>query len=170
MRIAQAAERRMIMDEIKDYPPYLDYPKPHKVQPTHRKSAPWVMRSWLNLLMASAFVFPPANAQRCAVIAMLAGLIGSSSQRKYSPDRHWALYRHQFLFNVRTETILTKTYRQKFNNWFWYHISEFSRFLPSPWTKLNKKRPRGSRDVQGVQDVQLTFDSYINLYFENWFW
>ena len=28
----QAAERRMIMDEIKDYPPYLDYPKPHKAQ------------------------------------------------------------------------------------------------------------------------------------------
>ena len=28
----EAAERRMIMDEIKDYPPYLDYPKPYKVQ------------------------------------------------------------------------------------------------------------------------------------------
>ena len=24
-----AAERRMIMDEIKDYPPYLDYTKPY---------------------------------------------------------------------------------------------------------------------------------------------
>ena len=30
--IAQAAERRMIMDEIKEYPPYLDYPKPYKAQ------------------------------------------------------------------------------------------------------------------------------------------
>ena len=29
---APAAERRMIMDEVKNYPPYLDYPKPHKEQ------------------------------------------------------------------------------------------------------------------------------------------
>ena len=29
---AGAAERRIIMDEIKDYPPYLDYPKPRKAQ------------------------------------------------------------------------------------------------------------------------------------------
>lgn len=27
---ARTAERRMIMEEIKDYPPYLDYPKPYK--------------------------------------------------------------------------------------------------------------------------------------------
>ena len=27
---AGAAERRMIMNEVKNYPPYLDYPKPHK--------------------------------------------------------------------------------------------------------------------------------------------
>ena len=27
-----AAERRMIMDEVKNYPPYLDYPKPYKAE------------------------------------------------------------------------------------------------------------------------------------------
>ena len=27
-----ASGRRMIMDEVKDYPPYLDYPKPHKAK------------------------------------------------------------------------------------------------------------------------------------------
>ena len=32
VRNATAAERRMIMDEIKNYPPYLDYPKPYKPQ------------------------------------------------------------------------------------------------------------------------------------------
>ena len=31
---AGAAERRMIVNEVKDYPSYLDYPKPHKVQTT----------------------------------------------------------------------------------------------------------------------------------------
>jgi hypothetical protein len=29
---APTAESRMIMSEIKDYPPYLDYPKPYKPQ------------------------------------------------------------------------------------------------------------------------------------------
>ena len=30
--VAGTSERRMIMNEVKNYPPYWDYPKPHKPQ------------------------------------------------------------------------------------------------------------------------------------------
>lgn len=40
------------------------------------------MRNLQRLLVASAFALQPADAQKCAVIAMLAGSSGSSSQRK----------------------------------------------------------------------------------------